>query len=154
MTDGQFSSKTLEQRNNDPKPMRVDDSDGRITKGRTRFAVGDPYMYSNATFLFDQRPEFQHGILPENSILVEFRDSVAELPDLPLSAAEWLDNWGARIQWANGGPTSREERIHAHRVLTLIVKSFNGNRLVAVIPMPGGLSLYRYSDGRSHMGMP
>lgn len=49
----------LSQRpNNDPQPLRVDNSDGHVTKGKTRFAVNDPYKYRNAKFVFDPRPEF------------------------------------------------------------------------------------------------
>ena len=76
--------------------------------------------------------ETQGPLFPVNGILLDFRTEWENLPSWTITdpwarrlakqtlIASWLDNWGARIQWANGGPTSSDDRIHAHRALTLL----------------------------------
>lgn len=89
-----YSSKALEERNNDPLPYWV----GTIDPLRSRYA-GPPLWRSD----HDPRPEFQHGKLEANPILVEFRR-----------------NGGKTILWTDLAemPTV-EEMMFARRVLHL-----------------------------------
>lgn len=69
-------------------------------------------------------PEFQHGVLPENPILVEFREGV--------ESGDYETMWLAR-HWrellvqgydfsADAGEYLQADRCHATRVLTLLTK--------------------------------
>ena len=108
-----FSSKTLEQRNNDPRRF-VNNLDG----SRWRDDGGDPELLP-----FRPHAGHQHGKLPANPILISFRETfgnshplgVENTPDL---AEAWLDNWNAL--WFLEVDKTRAQRAHARRVLTLL----------------------------------
>jgi len=109
-----FSSLTLAERNNDPEPWQY-------FIGTRRFAplnqdAGNPF---SVLWKYNPRPEFQHGVLPENPVLVAFRRI-----DQNLAPRErviiWLDDWNK--PWFFATDCTLAERAFAHRVLTLLSK--------------------------------
>lgn len=106
-----YSSKTLTERNNDPKPYRYPNTYDALTgAGDLRSRQGN----GNLTVL-DQRPQFQHGKLPENVALTLLRDAIAGGVD------EHVDFWSTLDveTWA-GRSRSEAEFNHARRVLRLL----------------------------------
>ena len=76
---------------------------------------------------FDPRPEFQHGKLEANPILVDVRDDLSYTHSVEsriYTVSQVLESWGGYIQWAQGEVTTSEQRTHAHRVLTLWLAVF------------------------------
>ncbi len=104
-----FSSRTLADRNNDPAPAAFENGGERISAE----AFNEPYssirLYSN----WEPRPEFQHGVLPENPILALFRTCPED------KAEDWV--WG--IDNGHNDPATPAQIVHARRVLTLLSKS-------------------------------
>ena len=116
-----LSSKTLTERNNDPTPYRCPE----CKPGSFAERMAEPAEWCELD-VFDPRPEFQHGKLPANPILVDFRSETIYQGTTADWAAVWLDSWGSIIQWIDGDTTTSEERTHAHRVLTLLATLKNG----------------------------
>ena len=117
-----FSSRTLADRNNDPKPWWPDGAEF----DEQRFAKGEPY--EGEYLYWHPRPEFQHGVLPENPILVAFKRRLARSDDRVKLYDRWLadmetelaahdDSYLASLLY-----TERQHVVHAHRVLTLVSK--------------------------------
>ena len=103
-----FSSRTLADRNNDPKPWWPDGAEF----DEQRFAKGEPY--EGEYLYWHPRTEFQHGVLPENPILVAFREKNLDLSWFLNEYNHPTDYW----VWEYGV----EEVDHATRVLTLLSK--------------------------------
>jgi len=104
-----FSSLTLEERNNDPEPYKYP-SGFQNKVGGVRAGEWPRLIRS---------PEFQHGVLPENPILVEFRKTDQNLAPWE-RAIIWLDDWNK--PWFFATDCTLAERAFAHRVLTLLSK--------------------------------
>jgi len=117
-----YSSKTLAERNNDFAPYRT------VRNGvESREYV--PSISQDERY-HEPRPEYQHGKLEANPILVDVRHFMAERQGMnnpkgtkhAVEAA--LHDWGGYVQWVQGNVTTREQRTHAHRVLTLWLATF------------------------------
>lgn len=111
-----FSSRTLEERNNDPKPF-----EDVITGERWWKATPAPGTFD----LHAPRPEFQYGKLPANPILVEFRNEVMAHIGSPSHTTHNLARGylGDAPTWAfmlRRTEYSASEKAHAHRVLSLL----------------------------------
>jgi hypothetical protein len=84
----------------------------------------DPQAYDNEEWVYDPRPDFQHGVLPENPILVAFRDGV----EFGYYQTVWLaDHWRDLLIrgydfFEKVGDYGQSDRCHATRVLTLLIK--------------------------------
>lgn len=100
-----YSSKTLTDRNNDPEPW-LDGVGGRDN-------VRDPFAPGASQPAFAPRPEFQHGKLPANPILVHFRNYS------PSVASLWVHRLGLG-EPPVGIEATDADIAHAHRVLHLL----------------------------------
>ena len=109
-----FSSRTLADRNNDPYPNVWDGHSPRdqMRSDTDMFRKGAPSSLKG--YSRKPRPEFQHGVLPENPILVAFREKNLDLSWFLNEYNHPTDYW----VWEYGV----EEVDHAHRVLTLVSK--------------------------------
>lgn len=119
-----FSSKTLAERNNDPEPYVCSQHGDRYA----RESVEDISPIASCDTL-DPRPEFQHGKLEANPILVEWRQ---------WRGADWArpERYRAQaetfLRWADDRTASSEDpvpwgtaqRAHAARALTLWLAVF------------------------------
>ena len=121
-----LSSKTLEERNNDPEPYVL------AFDGSVRMSAENEFWQSRATTRVP-RPDFQHGKLEANPILLAYR---AYLDDsrIDTAAGYWL--FGIDTHRAFGGfndwsiPShnfhsltlaTNEQREHARRVFVLLI---------------------------------
>ena len=100
----QFASKTLAERNNDP-----------VVYGTDLNGDEDP------TVIIAPRPEYQHGKLEANPILVALRDSDSTISvGEALEAVELAEYWNGLPDEKDHDPEwSVDQVAHAHRVLTL-----------------------------------
>lgn len=103
-----YASKTLEQRNNDAEPF----SNG-IHRSRLDQRIASPGWGGR-----DGRPEYQHGGLEANPVLVAVRQYIGVRRGNVAAALLALNNgtlsWGANAA----------QQTHAHRVLTLWLAVF------------------------------
>jgi len=105
-----FSSRTLADRNSDPAPWL-----DLVTAGdKEEIRWGDVDWWGKMYYKYDPRPEFQYGALPENPILVAFREKNLDLSWFLNEYNHPTDYW----VWEYGV----EEVDHATRVLTLLSK--------------------------------
>ena len=109
-----FSSRTLADRNNDPKPYKC----GMKPNQDIRHSNSDVKFCSMP--VDDPRTEFQHGALPVNRVLAAFRRQLnnANASD---EATYWLESL-AETSNAPFEDCPPAEIDHAHRVLTLLSK--------------------------------
>ena len=107
-----FSSRTLTDRNNDPRPYLVHTTAG--TEFRSHWLLGN----EDAEKL--PRPAYQYGTLPENPILVEFRRVQGD--HTAWSRAEDWAFYGLVGNWpfAESLGATREQFVQATRVLRLL----------------------------------
>lgn len=91
-----YSSKSLEERNNDPVPW---------------------VEYAGETTR-QPRPEYQYGKLPANPVLVEFREEWKWRLNWLALLKEWIN--GIHVDGYLERNSTPEQRAHAHRVITLI----------------------------------
>lgn len=105
-----FSSRTLADRNNDPYPI-VSHSGTRQSLPRLVFKTDSR----------KPRPEFQHGVLPENPILLTFREQILECAGKH-SVSECAQLSAYFYEDGDFIDEPEPMRIHAHRVLTLLSK--------------------------------
>lgn len=110
-----FSSKTLADRNNDPQPWLEYETNRRYTQNEVDAGNSkDRCWYGLA---IEPRPEFQHGKLEDNLILVALRDHKNRYPlvERHLVVEDWL-----AYGFGDGETGWTPKHIaHAHRVLTL-----------------------------------
>ena len=113
-----YASKTLAERNNDPQPY--------VTKD-----LGFRFPYSSLLHPcdLDPRPQYQHGKLEANPILVELRGMRGadwarpeRYPAQAKTYLRWIDQEDASCE--DPEPWTAEQRAHAHRVLTLWLAVF------------------------------
>lgn len=107
-----FSSRTLEERNNDPKAY-YEPKAREIRYSQSEALTPGPWVRS-------PRPEFQHGVIPVNPILVKFREVQGE--HTASSRAEDWQWYGLCGNWpyAENLGASYRQFVHATRVLSLL----------------------------------
>lgn len=110
-----FSSRTLTDRNNDPKPwICISCSDRFRREPRKTFS-------SEHRIVERRRSRFQYGTLPENPILVAMRKVKARWGSVNIQL--WLDDtadYSSRDVYLVIREASDVERAFAHRVLSLL----------------------------------
>jgi len=107
-----YSSKTLEQRNNDHTPWICRTCDN------TRAPWENPR--EGHTIEFAPRDRYQYGKLPANPILVEIR-LYQDLPGFAKYWARFIERELAGLTVGDSwGDCTDDHRRHAHRVLSLL----------------------------------
>lgn len=107
-----FSSRTLEERNNDPMPWE------QVYSSET-YAPFSRRAWGGSGAAFNPRPEFQHGVIPANPILVRLR--VFEGKTMHgFARDEFLKSLVGPNSWQWGEVATRSQLTHAIHFLTLL----------------------------------